>query len=232
MSKKPKQWLIDPNKSAMENTWDAAKTAAAFLLRRIKLKCTKEEWHDIYDEMVLKGVRNFIDNKILRHTYDRRFCFFQNVLSSVWSVSNGCIYRNIRDNKRRITALSVETETHDFATIGDTIEDTGRHPLYYTEWFYQGNRAIPILTNAERERFGLRGARLSVEPDKVFEALCVLADEDAELSGTPITNDEYERRDEIRKRLDTLPKDSYEKRHKREHMREYRQRKKMEKAAR
>ena len=119
-----KQWLIDPNKSAMENTWDAAKTAAAFLLRRIKLKCTKEEWHDIYDEMVLKGVRNFIDNKVLRHTYDRRFCFFQNVLSSVWSVSNGCIYRQIRDNKRRITALSVETETHDYATIGDTIEYT------------------------------------------------------------------------------------------------------------
>ena len=50
MSKKPKQWLIDPNKSAMENTWDAAKTAAAFLLRRIKLKCTKEEWHDIYSK--------------------------------------------------------------------------------------------------------------------------------------------------------------------------------------
>ena len=126
--------------------------------------------------------------------------------------------------------MSVETETHDFATIGDTIEDTGRHPLYYTEWFYQGNKTIPILTNAERDRFGLRGARLSVEPEKVFEALCILADEDAELSGIPITTEEYERRDEIRKRLDTLPKDSYAKRHKRQHMREYRQRKQMEKA--
>ena len=225
-----KRWLIDPNKTAMENLWDAAKTAAAFLLHRIKLKCTQEEWHDIHEEMVLKGVRNFLDNKVMRHTYDRRFCFFQNVLSSVWSVSSGCLYRNIRDNKRRITALSVETETHDFATIGDTIEDTGRHPLYYTEWFYQGNKAIPILTNAERDRFGLRGARLSVEPEKVFEALCILADEDAELSGIPITTEEYERRDEIRKRLDTLPKDSYAKRHKRQHMREYRQRKQMEKA--
>ena len=224
-----KRWLIDPQKSAMENLWDAAKTAAAFLLHRIKLKCTQEEWHDIHEEMVLKGVRNFLDNKVMRHTYDRRFCFFQNVLSSVWSVSNGCIYRNIRDNKRRITALSVETETHDFTTIGDTIEDTGRHPLYYTEWFYQG-KAIPILTNAERDRFGLRGARLSVEPEKVFEALCILADEDAELSGIPITTEEYERRDEIRKRLDTLPKDSYAKRHKRQHMREYRQRKQIGKA--
>ena len=225
-----KRWLIDPNKTAMENLWDAAKTAAACLLHRIKLKCTQEEWHDIHEEMVLKGVRNFLDNKVMRHTYDRRFCFFQNVLSSVWAVSNGCIYRNIRDNKRRITALSVETETHDFATIGDTIEDTGRHPLYYTEWFYQGNKAIPILTNAERDRFGLRGARLSVEPEKVFEALCILADEDAELSGIPITTEEYERRDEIRKRLDTLPKDSYAKRHKRQHMREYRQRKQIGKA--
>ena len=221
MSKKPKQWLIDPEKSAMENLWEACSVAASDILRRLHLQNYQEERREIYEEMVLRGIESFLLNKVHFRKYDRRWSFLQNAYGSVWSTSHTVLYRYIRDKKRSITALSTDLVDDDGVPLMWSLPEGDRHPLYYKEYPY--SKPIPILTNEERARFGLVGAKLRAEPSRTFEALCALEDEDNELMGMETSADVEERRDEIRKRIDALPTPTSTQRYNREYQRKRRQ---------
>lgn len=224
VKKKKTQFQLDGSKTAMENLWEACSVAASDILRRLHLQNYKEERREIYEEMVLRGIESFLLNKVHFKTYDRKWSFFQNAYSSVWSISHTVIYRYIRDKKKSITALSTDLVDEEGNPMMWSLPEGDQHPLFYREYPY--SKPIPILNNEERSRFGLVGAKLRAEPSRTFEALCTLEDEDNELMGHPTTADVEERRDEIRKRIDALPKSTSTQRYNREYQRKRRQRKK------
>lgn len=218
--KKKTKFQLDPNKTAMENLWEACSVAAADIIRRLHLQNNREERKEIFEEMVLRGIQSFLLNKVRFHTYDRKFSFMQNAYGSVWSTSHTVLYRYIRDKKKSITALSTDLVDEEGNSMMCQLPEGDRHPLYYKEYPY--SKPIPILTNEERERFGLIGAKLRSEPSRTFEALCLLEDEDNELMGIDTSADVEERREEIRKRIEQLPKSTSKQIYNREYQRKRR----------
>lgn len=137
------KFLLDPNETAMENLFRAADYAVRYILsrKRIKLK-SDEEWEELHNRCVYKGVSIFMSRYIGNHKYDRAFSFYQNVYSAVWS----CV---------TLVVTSFFDEIKDRLNSTDHMEnlpyDPDRHTLYQPE---TRKRAPSILTTAERETLG------------------------------------------------------------------------------
>lgn len=105
-----KRWLIDANKTAMENLWDACRVAAVTVLSRFKITHYKhEEFHDVLEELVLAGLEHFMRKRIQNHEYDRSHTFFENVYSSVWSNTNNVLRRHFKRLDRKISTFCIDT---------------------------------------------------------------------------------------------------------------------------
>lgn len=81
-------WKIDPNKTAMENLWDAVSVAVKYFIKDYKRRIfmTDDEWDDFAQTVKFNSVRSFLLNKVgPRSSYSRNHCFYQNVYSVVWS---------------------------------------------------------------------------------------------------------------------------------------------------
>lgn len=224
MSKK--RFKLDPTKTAQENLWDAMSVAAVYMLKRFKITNKQEEWLEIFDEVRVRAVRHFIDNRVMQHKYDRRFSFIQNCISSVWAIISDTIRIYIRDNRRRITNLSMDTEIEGTVNLNleSSISDTGTHPLYYPR--IPKNSYIAILDAQDRELIDVHSLKGRQDVSHAFEALWAIEDSCNEMEGstTPATVEEH--RDEIREKIKTLPEISAYQLQRRKQMQRYRHKKK------
>ena len=109
-----REWLIDAGRSAMENLFSAARFATlAFKSRAVKagIVLTKEEWDDLIDDVVVRAVDMFIKHKVIGHTYNRKYSFFHNVRSCVWSRFGNTLTEHLGNIKDKI--MSVDRLEHD-----------------------------------------------------------------------------------------------------------------------
>jgi hypothetical protein len=100
--------MIDARKSAMENLFSAAKFATlAFKSRAAKagVVLTKEEWDDLIDDVVIRAVDMFIKQKVIGHTYNRKYSFFHNVRSCVWSWFGNTLDKHMKNIKEKILSV-------------------------------------------------------------------------------------------------------------------------------
>ena len=107
-------WLINPALSAMENLFSAARFATlAFKSRAVKagVVLTREEWNDLIDDVVVRAVDMFIKHKVIGHTYNRKYSFFHNVRSCVWSRFGNTLTEHLEKIKDKI--MSVDRLDHD-----------------------------------------------------------------------------------------------------------------------
>lgn len=132
---KRKRFELDPHESARENLWRAAINAAGVILSKKKLNLTDEEWKDLRMNLVLRGVRHFMEHKIGMHEYNREFPFYNNVYSSIWSISYNVLNAFLKDNRAKISARSADKAMRQGGetTFMELLEDTGVHPLDYVK---------------------------------------------------------------------------------------------------
>ena len=128
-----KKFRLRAELSAMENLFEACNAAARYILSHKKLRLSKEEWAELLDIVTLDGVSQFLRIKIGQHTYNRKYDFFSNAYSAVYSVSGGkhAVYKYLEEIRHRLnsTSTSLVVGIGDDATVEDLIADTGRHPL-------------------------------------------------------------------------------------------------------
>lgn len=221
-----KRFKLDPTKTAQENLWDAMSVASVYMLKRFRITNKQEEWLEICDEVRVRAVRHFIDNKVLMHKYDRRFSFLQNCISSVWATISDTIRIYIRDNRRRITSLSMDTEID--GTVGLNIEsslgDTGQHPLYYPR--IHKNSYVAILDAQDRALIDVHALKWRQDVSHAFETLWAIDDSCYEMDGHETPDDVEEHREEIREKIKMLPEISAYQLQRRAQMQRYRKRKK------
>ena len=135
------KFLLDPNETAMQNLFRAADYAVRYILsrKRIKLK-SDDEWEELHNRCVYKGVSIFLSRYIGNHKYDRSFSFYQNVYSAVWSCVTLVVTSFFDEIKDRLNS------TDQMATLA---YDQDRHTLAYAD-----KKRSPILTAVERETLG------------------------------------------------------------------------------
>lgn len=128
-----KKFKLRADLSAMENLFEACNAAARYILSHKKLRLSKDEWAELLDIVTLDGVDHFLRIKIGQHTYNRKYDFFSNAYSAVWSVSGGkhTVDRYLEEIRHRLnsTSTSLVVGMGDDSTVEDLIADTGRHPL-------------------------------------------------------------------------------------------------------
>jgi hypothetical protein len=128
--RKSKRFELDPHETARENLWRAATIAAGVVLSRKALKLTGDEWRELHLLIVEKGVDHFMKHKIGLHKYNRAQPFYNNVYSSCWSVSHNVTTKFLRELKRKISSVSLDSPSYITGfDLESKLEDTGRHPL-------------------------------------------------------------------------------------------------------
>lgn len=128
-----RRWKIDPNKTAMENLYDAANTACRYMLSRSKVQLkSNDERKELLDLCIYKGAEQFLDHYIHgEKKYNRAFTFFENVYGACRSCFGHSVDYYLREIRRRISTTDhMETITY----------NQDKHPLradikhhYYTE---------------------------------------------------------------------------------------------------
>jgi hypothetical protein len=132
--RKTKRFELDPHETARENLWRAATIAAGVVLSRKALKLTGDEWRELHLLIVEKGVDHFMKHKIGLHKYNRAQPFYNNVYSSCWSVSHNVTTKFLRELKRKISSVSLDSPSYITGfDLESKLEDTGRHPLDFDE---------------------------------------------------------------------------------------------------
>lgn len=115
MSNANRRWKIDPSKTAMENLYDACRVATSVVLSRHSITIYKhEEFEELFEELLLAGMSHFLRIKIGQRTYDRRYTFFQNAVSSVWACLSGTMYKWLHRIDRKIRTSSIDN-----CSVGD-----------------------------------------------------------------------------------------------------------------
>lgn len=129
-----KRFELDPHETARENLWRAATIAAGVVLSRKSLKLTGDEWRELHLLIVEKGVDHFMKHKIGLHKYNRAQPFYNNVYSSCWGVSHNVTTKFLRELKRKISSVSLDSPSYITGfDLESKLEDTGRHPLDFSE---------------------------------------------------------------------------------------------------
>lgn len=135
-----REWLIDGTKSAMENLFSAARFATlAFKSRAAKagVVLTKEEWDELIDDVVVRAVDAFIQHKVIGHTYNRKYSFFNNVRSCVWSRFGNTLTEHLNNIKEKM--MSVDRLDHDLYERAIENAKPRRYLAYRERGFAQQN---------------------------------------------------------------------------------------------
>lgn len=125
---KQKRFRLDPNETALENLWRAAKVATVTLLRKFHIRSfIDDKYIDLFDELTMQTVVSFMYLKIRNKGYDRRFSFYENVYSCCW----GCdvVKKYIKSEEERKTMISLSHESDDGGSLEATLESSERHSL-------------------------------------------------------------------------------------------------------
>ena len=124
------KFLLDPKKTARENLWAAADRATRVLLSRKNLRLNRDEFQELHGRIMLRAVEHFMKHKVGLQKYNRKFPFFDNVYSSVWGVSPDIIRKFVDENRRKISAASMDSPSYITGfDLESKLEDTGKHPL-------------------------------------------------------------------------------------------------------
>ena len=233
------RFQLDPNKSAMENLYAAARIATATVMKRYNYYGLHGELRDdLFDEIMHRTVEHFVFVKVRRHTYahttkdgKRKLVFMDNVLSSSWSASAWTV-------NRFMAHLTNMSRTGDIDPIKFCLGNENRLPNYVSE-----TEAAIKRNKAERQYAKLkrpcdRARRLQeAYQDYIMEAeeleLCNVLSFDKWLGRNGYTAEDdpelfwhllpYEDKVELRKlnrdiEYANLPKDE---KHRRDYQREY-----------
>lgn len=127
------RFQLDPNKSAMENLYAAARIATAVVMKRYNYYGLHGELRDeLFDEIMHRTVEHFVYVKVRRHTYahttkdgKRKLVFMDNVLSSSWSASAWTV-------NRFMAHLTDMSRTGDIDPIKFCLGNDDRLPNYLT----------------------------------------------------------------------------------------------------
>lgn len=98
---------LDPNESATENLWRCCcQVCSLILMKRMKrMQILRDEVDEIMSDFVITTYQAFIRTKVMSHTYNRNFTFFQNVYSAAWSVNTRVFTRHFNNVKDRINSI-------------------------------------------------------------------------------------------------------------------------------
>lgn len=217
-----KRWQIDPNLSAQENLWDAAKVACIYILLHSKIHNKKRDWDELLEALIYRGVRYFY-LRLNRHEYDRTHSFYENVYSCCYSASSHEIKQRVKQNKEAVKFVSTSTEVDSVHTLGDILVDDG-YPVLFNPPKHELDKKI--LDETAKERFSI--TKYTYEPLKSFEAVWQLEDEEAAMLGLSIPDESLQRRDEIRQRIADMPQPDQQTLKKRKWMRDYYRRRRTE----
>ena len=182
-----KRFQLDPNLSARENLWAAAKLSSMYWLRRKKLKLFRTEWDELICNLTYRTVLYFMQ-RLRRGLYNRSESFLYNVLSCARSVQNPVIKKFITDVKNRINSTD-HMETLAF--------DPDNHPLV----FHPKSTRQGLLTAIERDALGVSYAVHQVHFEPALRYFWACEDEEAAYEHKVI-----DKAENIRKRQMTLAK--------------------------
>lgn len=109
------RFKLDPNETAMENLWRAARMATAVICRAHKFWNLWGEYHDeAFDRVLLATVEAFLRLKIRGGGYRRvakdgkKLTFFDNVLSACYGCSSNIINQYMQELKERNSLDDIE----------------------------------------------------------------------------------------------------------------------------
>lgn len=122
----------------MENLFRAATQATLFLLKQHGFYgLVGYDRKTLIDDCILHGVRHFIEFKVMKHTYNRKYPFMSNVMGSVWSVQGNIANKLVKDMVTRY-------HMNDIANVDFAISTQDGFPLYlsYEETLHHKKRAF------------------------------------------------------------------------------------------
>lgn len=182
-----KRFQLDPNLSARENLWAAAKLSSMYWLRRKKLKLFRVEWDELVSILTYRTVLYFMQ-RLRRGLYNRSESFLYNVLSCARSVQHPVIKAFLTDVKNRINSTD-HMETLTF--------DPDNHPLV----FHPKSSRQSLLTAIERDALGVSYAVHQAHYESALKYFWACEDEEAAYEHKVI-----DKAENIRKRQMTLAK--------------------------
>ena len=182
-----KRFQLNPNLSARENLWAAAKLSSMYWLRRKRLKLFRAEWDELVSNLTYRTVLYFMQ-RLRRGLYNRSESFLYNVLSCARSVQHPVIKSFLSEVKNKLNSTDhMETLTY----------DPDNHPLV----FHPKSSRQSLLTAIERDVLGVSYAVHQAHYEPALKYLWACEDEEAAYEHKVIDTSEN-----IRKRQMTLAK--------------------------
>ena len=124
------RFKINPNETAQENLWRAARFAVACHLGRSGITLRDDEKAEFFSRQMLATVLAFM-RRLRKGKYCRKVSFFTNVWQAAWSVFYCQSERFLREVKDRInfTSLDAPIAGTEGGRIHDIIPESARAPL-------------------------------------------------------------------------------------------------------
>lgn len=212
-----RRFQLDPNLSASENLGLAIRYATPVVLSRYRLgNLDRDIIEEIYCEIRARAYTHFIVNKVLAHGYCRQtkdgkpLTFFDNVISSCWSVTGNVmsmIKKRIEKRYRTISMEKAEFHYDKERKLWDVLPDADYlENDTYPEPF---NPLTRMENNRKRPGFSLRKL---LEEYTDYEVDCIL------LGVKPITREQWIERNATDAEKDSLGRTGMARR---EYIREY-----------
>ena len=127
-----RRFKLDPKLTARENLGLAVRCAVPVVLSRYRLgELSRDTLNELYADIRAAAYAHFIINKVLGHKYCRQtrdgapLTFFDNVISSVWSVTGNAMDHLMRTFKKKYMNISLEKADYEQRRLYDMLPDTG-----------------------------------------------------------------------------------------------------------
>lgn len=172
-----RRFQLDPNLSASENLGLAVRYATPVVLSRYRLgNLDRDIIEEIYCEIRARAYIHFIVNKVLAHGYCRQtkdgkpLTFFDNVISSCWSVTGNVMSMIKKRIEKRYRTVSMEKAEFENTTLWDVMPDRGN----LLENDYYPERFSPVKRMQNSDRYPSIGLNRLLEEYIDYEVDCVL----------------------------------------------------------
>lgn len=141
-------------KSAQEQLWAAARQATLHVLKTHRFYGLQGNYREpLIEDVTLAAVSHFMRVKIGQHRYNRNFCFFNNVMSSVWTVQHLVADRHVKDMIRRYHSSDIDD-------VSFNLTEKDRFPLYVSRWEKSSRNSVDSRPYGELERPSARAGRI------------------------------------------------------------------------
>lgn len=122
------RFQLNSTEPAMVQLWRASRIATHHILKQHSYYgLTREDRDSLVEDVMLGTVRHFITYKVKQHTYNRKYDFMNNVISSCWSCSG-----NIADT--HVKRVILKANTFDITPMQYGLSLNDRFPLYLAEY--------------------------------------------------------------------------------------------------